>query len=91
MMSEAMCVVSGTVQRVGFRDFVQGKAMELGLTGWVRNDDSGTVTVLAQGVPDALKAFIEELHEGSVLATVTGVAVDWQTPKQLYSDFVVVY
>ena len=91
MFSEVVCVVSGDVQKVGFRDFVQGKAMEFGLTGWVRNNGDGTVTVLAQGIPDNLKALIEELHEGSVLATITGVAVDWQTPKELFSDFVVVY
>jgi acylphosphatase len=83
MMSEVVCVVSGDVQRVGFRDFVQTKAMEFGCTGFV--------VVLAQGIPDTLKALIEELHEGSVLAAVTGVSVDWQTPKELFSDFVVVY
>jgi acylphosphatase len=35
-------LVSGRVQGVGFRYFVQGKAVELGLDGWTRNLDDGS-------------------------------------------------
>lgn len=84
-------MVSGTVQRVGFRDFVQRVASEYTITGWVKNNEDGTVTVLGQGMPDSLKGFIEELHEGSVLAVVSGVAVEWRTPVKLYTDFSVIF
>lgn len=39
----------GRVQGVGFRFFVQQNAVELGLTGWVRNMDDGSVTMEMQG------------------------------------------
>ena len=39
----------GRVQGVGFRFFVQQNASELGLTGWVRNMDDGSVTMEIQG------------------------------------------
>lgn len=88
---EAICQVSGTVQGVGFRDFVVTEAKACTVFGWVKNEADGSVCVCAQGTPDAIKAFIEALHEGSVLASVTGVSVEWQTPEELFSDFHVIY
>jgi acylphosphatase len=42
-------LVSGRVQGVGFRYSARDKAIRLGLTGWVRNEYDGTVSVLAEG------------------------------------------
>lgn len=39
----------GRVQGVGFRFRAQQAAMEHGVTGWVRNEYDGTVTMEAQG------------------------------------------
>jgi len=41
--------VTGMVQGVGFRYWTARKADELGLTGSVRNDDDGSVAVIAEG------------------------------------------
>jgi acylphosphatase len=90
-MIEVRCIVYGNVQRVGFRDYVQTEAKSSGVTGWIRNESDGTVLVIAQGTPDALRYFIEVLHEGSVLARVSEVAVEWGSPQQLFTDFVVKY
>lgn len=46
-------VVRGQVQGVGFRYRAQYAAQNLGLTGWVRNEDDGSVTLEVQGDPDA--------------------------------------
>jgi acylphosphatase len=91
MQSEVHCVVTGKVQRVGYRDFVTRAAKLRALCGFVRNHDDGTVEVLAQGTPDDLKAFVEELNEGSVLAKVESVAVDWRTAAQPFDDFEVLF
>ena len=42
-------LVEGTVQGVGFRQACRRRAMELGLSGWVRNLDDGRVEVEAEG------------------------------------------
>ena len=42
-------LVEGTVQGVGFRQACRRRAMELGLSGWVRNLDDGRVEVQAEG------------------------------------------
>jgi len=83
--------VEGKVQRVGYRDFVGQFAKMRGLTGWVENKDDGSVELVAQGIPDELKEFVEELNEGSVLAKVESVAVSWRTPEERFDDFEVRY
>ena len=41
---------TGRVQRVGFRDRALHGATSLGLTGWVRNEWDGSVTMEVQGL-----------------------------------------
>ena len=86
-MMEIQCIVSGKVQQVAYRAYVQDAATDLALVGYTKNLPDGTVAVVAQGDPSILKDFIEYLHEGSLLAKVEGVAIDWVTPKSLYNDF----
>ena len=86
-MMEMQCVVTGKVQGVAYRAYVQDSAGELGIVGWVKNAADGSVLVCAQGEPDLLKAFVEYLHEGSLLAQVEGVAIEWGTPKVTFTDF----
>lgn len=86
-MTEIHCIVTGEVQGVSYRYYVQDAATELGLSGWVRNKADGSVEVLAQGMPDTLKEFVEYLHEGSLRAKVDAVAVDWRTVRKQLEDF----
>ena len=51
----------GQVQGVGFRWTSQRVAKELGITGWVRNEDDGSVTLVLQGTQDQLGAFATKL------------------------------
>ena len=43
--------ISGQVQGVGFRDRARYAAQALELTGWVENEDDGSVTLEVQGDP----------------------------------------
>ena len=65
--------ISGGVQGVGFRYFVQHKASALGLSGWARNLDDGRVEVYAWGTPDRLSDLAAALHAGPTMAHVRGV------------------
>ncbi len=49
----------GTVQGVGFRFQAMMAAQSLGLSGWVRNEDDGTVTMELQGSRTEIDAAIE--------------------------------
>ena len=65
--------ISGSVQGVGFRYFVQHKATALGLSGWARNLDDGRVEVYAIGASDMLSELAGALHAGPRMADVRGV------------------
>jgi len=86
-MLEMYCTIIGNVQGVRYRDFVQVSAGLLGLVGYVQNNSDGTVTVVAQGLPETLKEMVEYLHEGSLQSKVEGVAVEWRTASVTYDDF----
>jgi hydrogenase maturation protein HypF len=65
--------VDGTVQGVGYRPFVYRLADELGIAGWVLNDERG-VLVEAEGPADSVEAFVARLQaEAPPLADVRGV------------------
>jgi acylphosphatase len=65
--------VRGRVQGVGFRDFAQQAASELGLTGYARNLDDGRVEVYAVGPRDRLSELAGHLSKGPHWAYVRGV------------------
>ena len=88
---EILCRVTGRVQLVMYRDFVQRKANSIGVVGAVKNLSDGSVEVVAQGSPDELKRLIERLHEGSILARVEDVAVEWRSPSEKFDDFRIIF
>lgn len=65
--------VRGRVQGVGFRYFVEHSASELGLAGWVRNRDDGSVEVYAIGSAAQLSELAGLLWKGPRWAEVRGV------------------
>jgi len=86
-MIKLTAVVSGNVQGVFYRVFVQDSATALGLVGTVRNLADGTVEVIAEGTPDVLKELVEHLHEGSLQSQVSSVAVDWGSARATWTEF----
>ena len=68
--------VRGEVQGVGFRDAAVRRARQLGVLGWVRNGDDGSVLVHAEGSDQAVEALLEFLRKGPPAADVTEVAVE---------------
>jgi acylphosphatase len=61
------------VQGVGFRYFVEQAANALGLNGWVRNADDGSVEVYAAGNAAQLSELAGLLWKGPRWAEVRGV------------------
>jgi DNA ligase D-like protein (predicted 3'-phosphoesterase) len=68
--------VRGRVQGVGFRDAVVRRADRLGVMGWVRNGDDGSVRVHAEGAEEAVAALTGLLREGPRGARVEEVEVE---------------
>ena len=57
-------VFYGRVQGVGFRYTAKYLAGSLGLTGWVRNDEEGTVTMEVQGREALINKMLVGLNGG---------------------------
>jgi acylphosphatase len=57
-------IVRGRVQGVGFRAFVERKALSQGIEGWVRNRRDGTVEAVFAGEPAAVEAMIAACGTG---------------------------
>jgi acylphosphatase len=86
-MDRVLLVITGQVQAVGFRWYVQRAATLLGLSGEVRNRADGAVVVEAEGARDSLERLIEATREGPVTASVTAVDVRWSEGPARHHGF----
>ena len=71
---------SGRVQGVGFRYYAQYAASDAGVTGWVRNEYDGTVTMEIQGTPRQIDDVISALQRGRY------IRIDNITSKTIAAD-----
>lgn len=75
--------VSGKVQGVFFRATTRERAVEEGVSGWVRNLPDGRVEAVFEGEEDAVDAMVEFCKEGSPAASVEDVEVEEEEPEGL--------
>ena len=73
----------GRVQGVGYRDFVQRAARQLGLIGQVRNLSDGRVEVYTSGPADRLEQLAALLWKGPCWADVRGVEETEATQEEV--------
>ncbi len=90
-MTARIFLVSGRVQGVGFRWFVQRAADLLGLSGYVRNMRDGRVEVLAEGPAERVEALREELVRGPSWALVANVEERVVEPSGDHDGFLITY
>ncbi len=91
MPQQLHAIVHGHVQGVSFRYYTRDMALDLDLTGWVRNVPDGTVEVMAVGSREALDQFAEWLNHGPSGAWVSDVRVDWIDHPQVFTSFDIRY
>ncbi len=80
-------LISGRVQGVGFRFFVQRSSARHQVRGYVKNCDDGRVEVHAEGNPKAVEAFRHDLAAGPTNARVGQIEELVLEPSGLYSSF----
>ncbi len=83
--------VRGRVQGVFFRASTHEKAIELGLSGWVRNNPDGSVQIVAEGDGEALNSLVRWSSSGPVHAQVTESEVNWEQYVGEFEDFTLEY
>ena len=79
--------VTGKVQGVWFRVYTRDKALLLNVTGWVKNNDDGSVSGEAIGTIDNIELLIENLKNGSPNSFVKDVDVKENPISQIVDGF----
>ena len=79
--------VTGKVQGVWFRAYTRDKALLLNVTGWVKNNDDGSVSGEAIGTIDNIELLIENLKNGSPNSFVKDVDVKDNPISQIVDGF----
>ncbi|HXE98314.1 MAG TPA: acylphosphatase [Dongiaceae bacterium] len=84
-------IVHGRVQGVAFRHHTCRRALELGVTGWVRNLPDGSVEGLFEGDDTAVKALVEWCRSGPPAARVDRLDVRDDTYRSEFATFIIAY
>lgn len=74
-------VITGRVQGVGYRAFVEDRARERGISGWVRNRSDGTVEAVFAGPAADIETLLSACDEGPRRAIVIDIVTkDYDGP-----------
>ncbi|MBI5400853.1 MAG: acylphosphatase [Candidatus Yonathbacteria bacterium] len=91
MVKRLKCIIHGRVHGVFYRDTTSRKASTLGLTGFVENQQDGTVLAVAEGEKVLLEEFLACLWKGSPLSKVARVDATWDEATGEWSGFTIRY
>ncbi len=78
--------ISGTVQGVLFRKFIEENANRIGVRGFVRNLDDGRVEVVMEGIDEKVLEMLEVCKKGNPHSMVREVEVK-EIPHQGFLGF----
>ncbi|HEX4366648.1 MAG TPA: acylphosphatase [Rhodopila sp.] len=81
-MNAKRLVIVGRVQGVGYRAWMEHKATELGLSGWVRNRPDGSVEALIAGEIASVEELSRLCRRGPRLAEVTSIDEEMADPPE---------
>ncbi|MDH3285302.1 MAG: acylphosphatase [Acidobacteriota bacterium] len=80
--------IRGKVQGVGYRFFAMTCAEALGLGGWVKNLDDGSVEAHAEGTQEKIDEFAFDLSRGARFARVSEIATE-DVPVEDHESFAI--
>lgn len=81
--------IRGRVQGVFYRQSTKDEALRLGLTGWVRNLDDGSVEALAEGPEQQIRALVRWCRTGPPGSRVESVETSDGSATGEYASFTV--
>jgi len=87
MKSRAHLFISGRVQGVFYREHVRRWAAPLGVKGWIRNNDDGSVEAVIEGEKHILESLIGKMRCGPPMSRVDELTVTWGNHRGEFEDF----
>ena len=85
----ARIIVSGCVQGVSFRWYTRTRALELEVSGWVRNLPDGSVELVAEGSLTNVQNIVDWCRQGPSHAVVDDLKVGWEDATGEFSEFAI--
>ena len=79
--------ITGRVQGVGYRWSTVRHAHMIGVRGWVRNLDDGSVEAMVQGPPDQVDRMLEWMRQGPPGAIVIELSSERQFIDRRFERF----
>ena len=79
--------VTGRVQGVGFRAYVESVARRAGVMGWVRNVGYDTVEAVAEGERAQVEQFIELMKQGPSASRVDESRIEWEESTGEFREY----
>jgi acylphosphatase len=80
-MKRAQIRIRGQVQGVFFRAEARARAESLGVAGWVRNAEDGSVEAVFEGDEQRVDSMVDWCRRGPSGARVDDVEVETEQPK----------
>jgi acylphosphatase len=87
MKSRLHAIIRGSVQGVFFRATAISQAGRLGLRGWIRNNQDGSVEIVAEGERDRLEQLLSWCNRGPEGAAVERVESEWLEATGEFKEF----
>jgi acylphosphatase/uncharacterized protein YoxC len=83
-------VLSGRVQKAGFRDFIDEIAFNLNLNGYVKNLDDGTVQIICEGEDENIKELLKKVNITQYPIRVENIDVVYKRSTGKYKTFEII-
>lgn len=84
-------IVEGLVQGVCFRDYTKKQAHQLNLSGWVRNNQDGTVEAIIRGAKGDVQSMLNWLTKGSPRSRVDNIRSHEVISEEVFTTFEIRY
>jgi acylphosphatase len=91
MFSRAHVIFHGKVQGVFFRANTERKAIEIGVQGWIKNNQDGSVEAIFEGVKDKINEIITFCSKKQPHAQVENVKIEWEEYQNEFDEFEIKY
>ena len=84
-------LLSGRVQGVGYRYFVEEKSRLFNVKGYVKNTIDNKVEIVCQGKQESLDIFRQQVKKGPAFARVDNISENSIENASIYNDFQIIY
>lgn len=87
---QAHLFLTGKVQGVGMRFYLQALAARYSLAGFVRNLSDGRVEAVLEGPKNQIEHVLHQIKQGEYAEYVKSVACTWETAAKPFEHFKIV-